>query len=216
MLDHQLVPGKCFSPSGGAPGRVCGKRVLEPFHGWLAFNNEWPSIHEWLAYMQRHGGVTQQWIDRVVFNPNRVSSRSARWADEVIWHEDMNFAMGDHTNCVEVYRRLEAAGENPTSWLLHECQAEYEGRDPTSPLYATIGSFPQDLILPEDFKRTLTVNPAVKFYLYSGELDPESPVAIFSDELSALGALARYTDFPNSGHDGFYSEDLVWRNLIAN
>ncbi len=61
----------------------------------------------------------------------------------------------------------------------------------------------------------LTRNPTVKYYLYSGALDSISPVESFQHELSMLGNKVIYTNFPNSGHDGWWTEPLIQQRLLS-
>jgi hypothetical protein len=64
------------------------------------------------------------------------------------------------------------------------------------------------------FKTALQVMPAGSFYLYSGEKDCFVPKEGFVEEITAVGPLLHYTHFMNSGHEGFYTENQVWNDLL--
>jgi pimeloyl-ACP methyl ester carboxylesterase len=51
---------------------------------------------------------------------------------------------------------------------------------------------------------------------YSGSLDPYVPVSNFKEELDAVQSLTnvKYTNFNGTGHDGFFDEPQVWKELI--
>lgn len=212
LLDQETQPERCFSPTQGE-GQSCGKNILKPFYLTLGFVDQWPWIHRWLSEMQTNGGISQAWLDEVVFNPNQARSKTEIYADKVIWHTEMNFALNNTADCEEVYSMLEAKGETPKSWYLNECQPAVERPIADDPLLDDLLTFPRYPIQPEDFAESLKTHPNLAFYLYSGELDPYSPVAIFQEELEAAGSLLHYTNFTHSGHDGFYTEPLVWQSL---
>lgn len=213
MLNTQLAGGKCFAHGDE---KICGLSVLSPFISALGFVDQWAWIHHWLSAMQTHGGIFQDWIDRVIFAAGARPDTSARLADAVIWHNEMTFASLYPDLCHRIYADLTSRGQNPNSWLLTECSAEMNLSGGPGETMGYIQDLPQDLISPDAFAASLRAYPSLKFYLYSGDLDPYSPVAIFKDELAATKNLLTYFEFPNSGHDGFYSEDLVWRNMLLN
>jgi pimeloyl-ACP methyl ester carboxylesterase len=215
-LNNMLTPTTCFSPTTG-DGNVCGKEVLSQFSENIGFVDEWPWMHNWLVYLAKSTTLSQQWIDKVVFASTSTQSYSAGWADGVIWHNEMNFASTTHANCQTIYDNLKTEkSEDQSTWLLDECQYPMQKDDYTSSYDFEVQSLPQNMMSVDDLKQILTTHPRLKLYLYSGGVDPYSPVEIFADELRSASSLLTYSNFPNTGHDGFYSEDLVWQNLVKN
>ncbi|MBC7742441.1 MAG: hypothetical protein H7061_09600, partial [Bdellovibrionaceae bacterium] len=51
------------------------------------------------------------------------------------------------------------------------------------------------------------------FFLYSGRFDVFVPFETFVEEIRYLGDIIHYKNFESSGHEGFLSEPLVWKNL---
>ncbi len=64
-------------------------------------------------------------------------------------------------------------------------------------------------------KGALRAHPKINLYLYSGEFDQMVPKENFTEQLTAFQGLPNlfYTNFPSSGHDGFYSEPQIFEEL---
>lgn len=52
-----------------------------------------------------------------------------------------------------------------------------------------------------------------QFFIYSGSFDCMVPKDLFENKVKVLGKLVTYTNFPDSGHEGFMSEARVIRDL---
>jgi pimeloyl-ACP methyl ester carboxylesterase len=61
--------------------------------------------------------------------------------------------------------------------------------------------------------RTNIVNYHIPYFLYSGDQDGFVPPATFTDQLTALEGVVRYTEFKNSGHEGFMTEMKIIADL---
>lgn len=53
----------------------------------------------------------------------------------------------------------------------------------------------------------------IPFFLFSGSFDCMVPKDLFENKVKVLGKLVTYTNFPDSGHEGFMSEARVIRDL---
>jgi homoserine acetyltransferase len=58
-------------------------------------------------------------------------------------------------------------------------------------------------------------NASLPFYLYSGAKDVFVPIETFQEEIQKLGSRITYREFNASGHEGFYTEKQVWKDLQA-
>ena len=60
----------------------------------------------------------------------------------------------------------------------------------------------------------INAHPEIPVFVYSGAEDGFVPPETFADEVKALGGKIHYTNFPNSGHEGFLNEPQVWTELF--
>lgn len=213
-LREKISADRCFTDG---ELRVCGPKVLDGLVMYLGFTSTWPQLHQYITAMLSTDGrvndaVLGQFVRQIVFGAygnNYVPGT-------VIGMVDMSTGKPTFDFCAEPLRRLRARGENPDAWVLNECRLlaglTNEKWDPWLREMTKDVSILDETTL-EALLAARRARPEVPFYLYAGALDVFVPAATFTEETSLLGSLVRFTLFPASGHEGFYSEPQVWENL---
>ncbi len=213
---RKLVPeSRCFTDG---QAKLCGPAVLDAATGLLGFHDSWDDLHKWINVLVNNQDPAhpklvearfQQWVKNFtfgIFDDNPFGSG-------VISAMDMS-PPGNPTSqkqCDDVYSRLEAKGEKPLDWTINECRL-LAGMTTIFDKYI-YGITETDPFRIADIEAALSANPQLPFFLYSGQQDVFVPVATFQPEVSALGNRIQYTNFPNTGHDGFFTEAKVWSDL---
>jgi pimeloyl-ACP methyl ester carboxylesterase len=223
-LHAALTPDKCY-PSAIATPRRCGlASIFELTQRYLPFTPDWATMHTWLSEMVKSGVVDDRvvldFLKKTTFATLNDPSNSKTWAKIVISFYDRNVPEFDRPTCDAIFTRLRARGENPDSYLLHECMATMQFpapnslRDRDARLQRLGATFGTDHLSIEQLKSSLTGRVDSKFYLYSGKLDPMVPVENFSNEVASLGSAITYRNFQKSGHDGYYTEHQIALDVL--
>lgn len=225
VLRQALNPDKCFR-DGPDTWEVCGFEVIEAFASdYLPFSNTWKAMHGWLAKMFKNGAMADDGVLEFLreevypFKPD-PQNRTA-WANRVIGRFDRNrLPSFNRQNCELMYAFLRQKGEQPENDLINECMTslqfpEWSGaaqvEEKLARFEARYGSDPLTI---DDVEKALRSHPALKFSLYSGQLDAAVPVELFPTEVSRLGSLIRYRHFPSSGHEGYRTEPQVAADVL--
>ncbi len=222
ILARHFVPTTCYNDTK-FKRQFCGKTITHNLLSFLGFADKWNTLHEWVNDMSGDGNINrsaiQDFVDTVVMDANTSSTNTA-YAGLFISKFDYGEQGLDYWSCTKMMEEIKATGETPDLWPLHECSTSLstaptdEETKSQENLNGHFAAIPEGLITLEAFKAALEKNPEIPFYLYSGELDVFVPRAAFENEVKFLGPLIKYTHFTGSGHDGFYTEPLVWRNLL--
>jgi hypothetical protein len=121
----------------------------------------------------------------------------------------------DSSECAEALSRLEKGGEDPNGWTIHECRLVMSENAGEIKKY-TSNIHEVDKVKSEEVAAVLKENPSLRFYLYSSQLDLFSPPDSFEEEVKILkpnGKNFNYRSLNSSGHEGFWSENAIWRDL---
>lgn len=223
-LHQALTPGKCFPDAASVPRR-CGLNTIYSLTQKFPFTSRWNWIHSWLAAMVKNGVVQErvvnEYLKKIVFYDDTDPANNKTWARAVIDSFDRNVPPFDRPTCELIYTQLRARGENPETYLLHECmvvmQFPAHDKDIAERLQKLAWlqeHFGSEHLKAENLKASLEQHPQLKFHLYSGQLDTMVPVESFHNELAALGNLVTYKNFLGSGHDGYYVESEIAEEVI--
>jgi pimeloyl-ACP methyl ester carboxylesterase len=237
LIDY-LTPERCFADSKKTE-TICGYEAIDSFASWIGFTDNWLSIHQWISAMVSPAGVQPQAVaDFAALNgfekkDPRGSSHDAfatiDWVDRGVTTRGFN-------SCEEARKTLLAQGFDLADLPMTECSVYFHeiSAHPAPPIPSPSPAAPSassqedpfraalhawvkpDLLTLEKLRTALNANPGLGFYLYSGHLDPWVPVENFAPELKAITDLknVHYREFPDSGHDGYYSETWFWTDLL--
>jgi len=217
VILHNELPKLTFTDAA-TNQKVSGIRLLLPLMDIIGFTDHWNDLHKWFQLMVTDGHVDQvgfaQYLKTYYFTAAAPAWNNKSVAGKVINFTDRNIAWTNKENCKTIFNDLANKGEDPYHWLLNECmiQVNLNGQIKSN-LEIEVEKLPKDILSIEEFKSALLSNP-VPFYLYSADNDPYVPKDLFVDELNVVGNLVLYHNFEGTGHDGFHTESLVWKNLL--
>ncbi len=166
----------------------------------LAFLNELASKHVISVYAS---------ADTNSGNEQEIAAQNAR---KYIGKMEMDSGIShssDPAHCKAIFRKLVLKGQRPNDWILNPCRFIISIQK--AKISAQVKADPLDLL---NVKKFISQNPSISFYLYSGSLDSFEPSELFQDESKKIPRI-RYTNFSNSGHEGFVTEPQVWKDLLA-
>lgn len=228
VLGKNLTKTTCVQSEDGAK-KVCGFELTEALVTSLGFSNNdnWFSIHQWVHYLVKNDRVNlerlREFADVTAFSsgegtPGRNMAKSVlAFGDRRVITPD--FLM-NYQSCKEIFERLKQQGyQSPEEWPINECASTYQagpGPDPAAEKAMgdrVVKLIAADHLTLEAFESALVAHPNIPFFLYSGEYDTFVPRESFQEEVQKLGSRIQYTHFMGTGHEGFYVEPLVWKNL---
>lgn len=205
-----IADTRCFQDG---TTRICGPAVLDAATALLGFRTQWGTLHAWLAKLRNSDGSL---AENVLANFVRGFAfgvyASNGFASSVISYSELTPGYTDAAGCHAALARLQGSSEDSLSWPINECRILMALRFPWDGLIDGLKT--TDALSLEGVAKSLEQMPSLPFFLYSGEKDVFVPVGTFHEEVSLLGSRITYRDFPNSGHDGFYSEQQVWDDLM--
>lgn len=211
-LRSLIAEDLCFTDNGT---EVCGPKVLDALTMFLGFSTSWPYLNSTVNQMLRpDGSLNQSALTTFVRNYVFGVYNESGLAGSVISMSEISNGESDQVACQKVNQNIAAEGEHPDQWLINECRL-LAGmvNDKWSELLKEVHT--QKLMTPEMLKASLEQNPSLPFFLYSGHKDVFVPMETFVEEVTMLGNMITYRQFPNSGHEGFYTEGQVWKDLVS-
>ncbi len=186
---------------------ICGPAVLDSLTTLLGFQPNWPALDDRIQQLNGgSGNVNEAALAALVRELVFGASASSGLAGKVISKMEIVPGFDDQANCGEVFKTLKARGDNPDDYAFNECRLLSKLN---SPAYALMKSVTGQAISLEKIANSLQKEGAPGFYLFSGEKDVFTPVSTFAEEVRSLGKLVHYKSFPNSGHEGFFTEPEV-------
>ena len=217
---------KCYK---NGTSEYCGFENLTSLTYLLGFREDWSTFHSWLVYIvptdfvveENLKDYTSKLTSKYFFyhDAPQIDENSLANLDislNFIGISDTNSSPIDYDKCIAIYKKMETVYKIKSSdMLLNECQApvQFAFRDQLRVLLSNrINDESSNLIKLEDIKATLSRNH-ISFYLYSGGLDSFVPKDLFVLESKSLGSLVNYTNFSESGHDGYVTEKKVFIDL---
>lgn len=197
----------CFESEDG---KICGPDLSDGLIHSLGFQNSWDFLHYWIEQLPIYSGpeLFNAYLDDQVSGFMRSS-----FANLIINRIEIGRGRSDAELCSIAISRLKSIGDDPMNWPINECRILLQVKTKYDSIVESINILNELKI--EDVKSALLKNPNLKFYLYSGQKDVFVPEETFSEEVEKLKGLINYTNFENSGHEGFHTESKVLDDLIS-
>jgi pimeloyl-ACP methyl ester carboxylesterase len=193
---------------------MCGPNIFDSFTIMLGFQDDWPSLHKWIQALRNGDGslnvpVVNSLVRQLVFGEYGAGGLGG----DVISKMEIVPGYDDRTNCIAATDRLKAAGEDPESWPINECRLLMTYQKPNFDLMKNVTPQPVQI----DRIALNLSKGGLPMFLFSGQQDVFVPFATFDEEVKRMGKLIHYESFPNSGHEGFYTEpDVIQAVTSAN
>ncbi len=185
--------------------RVCGPRVLDSLTVLLGFQSSWPDLDQWINFLRTYDGkLEEQALDQLVRNFVFGMYGAGGLAGEVLSKMEITPGYDSITGCAEAMKRLRESGEDADAFPINECRLLGFYESPFPALMKNLKSNPISL---EGLRASLQRD--VRFFLFSGRQDVFVPEKTFEEEVKYLEGFVRYKAFPNSGHEGFFTEKEV-------
>lgn len=217
---------KCFR---NGTDEYCGFENLSPLIYLLGFRDNWNSFHAWLVSIVPADTVAESGLKNFIeklstryFFYHDLQKMDDSYLDQVsialnfLGIVDTNSTPIDYDKCMAIYKKMETVYKiKQSDMLLNECQAPVQfafGDQLRAIISNRMTDEGSSLLRLEDIKSALTRNK-IPFYLYSGGLDSFVPRDLFQLESKTLGSLVNYTNFSESGHDGYVTEKKVLIDL---
>lgn len=193
--------------------RICGNVVLDAATLMLGFRPNWDGLHEWFVNLlnkdgQLHQRNLQKFVRAFIFGAFAANALPSAVINKV---EILDGT--DNDQCGAAMDRLKRDGEDPQAWPLNECRllSNITSDEIEKGLRKLKARDPLEL---DALAEALRVNPELRFYLYSGGMDTFVPMETFAREAARLGSRITYRNFPDSGHEGFFTESEIWEELL--
>ncbi len=216
---------KCFNKDNYS---LCGFEILYPFIERIGFRFGWNELHYELVNLVSSNKIDEIKLKDFVARINSQASyhNNVKIQDSYFLQHsaaisfiglyDSNNLTYDFDKCLAVYKKIEKelqilVGDT----LLDECKApfQFHFKEQITPLLLKrIDIVDSNFVQLSQVKKNL-INYNIPFFLYSGELDGFIPTALFKKEVEELGSSVHYTNFLNSGHEGFMTEPRVLKDL---
>lgn len=205
------LEGKCF-PSKIEGYEACGPGLVDYLFMKLGFRFSWGSLAlEIFRFYNVFGGGP--------LNPKVGESAKALAPEplEPIYPALLSVEFGMDTtleeSCKTAVAELEREGVKFHPWTINECgfmtsvehDLKYEG-------YEWVRDWIDPMTV-EGISDAVSRNPDVPFYWYSGEHDSFAAVEGYQDLLARIRDKVHYHHFEKSGHEGFMTESLFWKNI---
>jgi pimeloyl-ACP methyl ester carboxylesterase len=214
-----LDKGVCFK----GEWEVCGRKALDRLFLYLGFRDNWKSLKNNVFDMleKDDGSIDIQMLTRLVeiVNFSKPPGAYENAAGLVLSYTEIaprKINPDDVGSCKEIIESL-SEKERTAEIFFAECRPNTpqtissERRDRYEAMNEGLELDPINL---EQIRENLTQYEDLTFNLYSGELDPFVPSEVFKTERRELKGLVNYTNFPDSGHEGFHTEDQVWDEML--
>lgn len=218
IIEKTLTVNDCYRDKITSV-RKCGFELLSEIPYFLAFNDDWKNLHSWLKLIVPENELDwngmDQWVARFVFNGNSpyyIKDMSFL----VISFVDRNVPFFSIVNCRRISEELLREGIDIRTNPFTECSSQLQTNKTDGPEF-NLNFLKKDILQSSKIIKALTTNEKLKLFLYSGENDQTVPRENFAEEVALLQNLNNfhYTNFPDTGHDGFYSEQKIWDDLKA-
>jgi len=221
-LDPERHPDRCYGPDEN--DQYCNYDILSDFSMFLGFQDAWDEMHSWVNRFVENGQLNAEalsrYVDAYLSGPGNPLNRK-NVMDKVVGYVDRNTRTDEVNVCSLIARELAGKHDLYRNGF-HECayiaayplseDDDIEDRSNN----VSMKDLPRDLLTPVMFRDILQRNADIPFFWYSGELDPYLPKENFAEQLPLIRNLPNvfYTHFTETGHDGYYTEPLVWQNII--
>jgi len=220
-------PDLCFSQPNSV--KVCGFELLTPMIYMLGFTNKWINLINIISSLVPEDEFIESEVQKKInqydlygFLTLNNSLKQATQFDQqnlllnYAGFYDWNTTPFDNEKCLNIYKELQEKNNLKSDQLIfNEClpYLQYKSVDLTKTIFKTVPEMP-----PSQFVELTNIQKNIlKFklsvHVYSGSLDLFIPKKYFDYQNKILGDLILYKNFPNSGHDGFFSERDIYLDL---
>lgn len=202
---HIALSKICISTPGGKKDKICGNDILGGLFLLIGFKNQWPIAHDKLAriveLMEQSKFAELDTFYRTFANTYilRFNERDQAYALNIITY--LELIPGDF-----FYSGCKATRENE---VLSECRfsSNYLARLPKQPAFRP-GPISLTKVRSNIKKHSLPV------HYYAGQQDTFLPTQLLVHTAKVLEIEDRLTIFPESGHEGFYTEPKLIQTLL--
>ncbi len=220
-------PTKCFKNKNID---YCGFENLRPLVYLLGFRDQWPQLHLAIISLAPAGPVSEENVSQFIAEQSEGLSSyhgvMTNYVDSEINKYDISLNLigvmdSDslplaNKKCSAIYSKIESVYKiKEANLLLDECKAPIQFQYEDS-----LADFLKNKLQPADINfvtlddvKSALVKSSIPLYLYSGSLDSFVPKELFQEQVTKLGKLVNYTNFLNSGHEGFFTEKRVLLDL---
>ncbi len=202
-------------PSGK---QFCGTDQISDLVDYeLGFTHEWSYLHDTLKTLVPQQIDATALTNYVIRQDYPSPTNARRVSLKTINYYDRNVLPLDYPLCQEISKRLKK--EIPSvdfSSYLTECSPAMQFQD-IDHKFAQIQidlNHQQDKLTLKDVGSALNLSPHGRVFLYSGDLDPWIPPVLFTEEVAELGGQIFYRPLIGVGHEGYYTERIVFEDLV--
>lgn len=200
----------CFVEDGI---KLCGPIIMDILRHPLGFRDEWEFMHWWienLAIFFTQQPSMMEGLSRLYYSDFTHDSLPSLVINKV----EITKGPSDREECLEAFTRLRRIGDDPELWPINECRVliNLQNSKFDSAVAAVNAVDPLTL---ESVKASLKKHPELRLFLYAGAKDVFVPTATFEEEARELKGLIHFEIFPESGHEGFNTEQKIWDDLLA-
>jgi pimeloyl-ACP methyl ester carboxylesterase len=191
--------------------KSCGPAVLDSITIMLGFQDSWPSLHQWISRLRdKDGTVNQTVLSSLVRTYVFGVYGEGGLGGNVISKMEIAPGYTDREGCLAVLERMRNDGEKPDTFDVNECRLLTTLQTPYDEALKAVVAHPLAIDKIAD-----NLSHGGEFFLFSGQQDVFVPFATFDEEVKRLGGHVHYESFPNSGHEGFYTEPHVIDAVIG-
>jgi pimeloyl-ACP methyl ester carboxylesterase len=221
ILATELELDVCFQYGAKKDKKACGWEVTEDLmSSYLGSFMNWNKLHQWLEAMTDEDSINRPAIQNYVENSFVDESEvfSKKWASRVLAWTDRNTAPYDRRHCSFIQYELFNKDIEIERNAFTECSSILQNPESNLDNWGRkmVKFLRQDTLSIEQFKNALLEASDLKFYLYSGRMDPFVPEESYQEEISALKNVNNliYRNFLTSGHEGYQTEGRIWKDMI--
>ncbi len=195
---------------------ICGPSIIDSLFSLLPFSNAWGATHKTISELD---AVISAKMGPMSFGLFSLGFALKTQFLPQIYKQVTPFiaALGNISSgadivdiCQNAMERLEVRGFNLQDWTLMDCRLlvnmNVTWRRDLKNLTKR-----DDMVLPQ--LKTAQNKNNIRLNIYSGAFDSAVPEETFREMSRALPNNTSYTSFPNSGHEGYYSEPKIAEDL---
>jgi pimeloyl-ACP methyl ester carboxylesterase len=209
---------------------LCGYEIMTPLIYALGYKNSWANLNSWLRVLVPVTSVSDEGLKsyvlrfiskNLIFNYHNILKtadieKRMSVALNFIGLYDWNTLPLTKSVCQKTYDRIKKNLKvSDDIILLDECQApmQFEYEDQIQPvMMAQMPDFKPDYVAPKQVLDNVVKNK-ISLFTYSGNLDCYVPKQDFAFQNKIFGTKVKYTNFVDSGHDGYLIERQVFVDL---
>ncbi|MBL7917987.1 MAG: alpha/beta fold hydrolase, partial [Bacteroidia bacterium] len=197
----------CFSDK---ETKICGPGVLDSAVILSGFQNQWPTLHEWIQQLYLTRGkqfdlLLKQFVQEVFFKS--YLGPGASFASLVEWLENPNAAQEDE--CTVAQKTLQSENLKPENLALNECRifTQFEQKYFAFLKNVTLNFTPFDI---SKIKLSLNKNKKIMLYVFGSENDNFVSKDSYGEQKKIFGDQMELEILSKVGHEAFYKTPKVF------